>query len=65
MKEFRTPEDARATFEETYQRYEFAPLVTIALALGGWLARHRDRVKHAPRKPVRTSESTRPAAHAS
>ena len=65
MNEFRTSEDDRATFEETYPRHEFAPLVAIALALGGWLARQRDPVRHAPRTRVRRPEATKPAAHAS
>ena len=65
MKEFRTSEDERSTFEETYPRYEFAPLVAIALALGGWVAGlRRDRAKHAPRAEARTSEASGPAAPA-
>ena len=31
-------EDNHPTFEETYPRYEFAPLVLLAMALGAWLA---------------------------
>jgi hypothetical protein len=65
MNQFRTSEEDRPTFEETYPRYEFAPLVTIALALGGWLASlKRDRVKRAPRAEARTPETSGPAAPA-
>ena len=31
-------QDNHPTFEETYPRYEFAPLVLLAMALGAWLA---------------------------
>jgi hypothetical protein len=66
MNKFRTSEDDRPTFEETYPRYEFAPLVTIALALGGWLAGlQRDRVKRPPRTRVQTPEAPGRAARAS
>ena len=65
MKQFRTSEDERPTFEETYPHYEFAPLVTIALAVGGWLAGQRDRIKRAPRARMETSEAREPAAPAS
>jgi hypothetical protein len=65
MKGFPTSEDERPTFEETYPRYEFAPLVAIALALGGWLAGLRDRVKHARRARVQRPEAPGPAAPAS
>jgi len=65
MNEFPTSEDERPTFEETYPRYEFAPLVAIALALGGRLAGLRDRVKHARRARVQGPEAQRPAAPAS
>jgi hypothetical protein len=65
MKEFRTSEEDRPTFEETYPRHEFAPLVAIALALGGWLAGlKRERVKHAPRARVQTPDASGPAAPA-
>lgn len=65
MNEFRISEDERPTFEETYPRHEFAPLVAIALALGGWLAGlQRDRVKHAPRARVQTPKASGPAAPA-
>jgi hypothetical protein len=30
-----------ATFEATYSRYEFAPLVRLVLALGDWIVRLR------------------------
>ena len=63
MNDLRTSKDDRPTFEETYPRYEFAPLVTIALALGGWLAGlQRDRVKRAPRARMQTTEAQGPAA---
>jgi hypothetical protein len=65
MDESRASEDHRATFEETYPRYEFAPLVAIALALGNWLAGQRNRARRAPPTRVRTPEATGPAAHAS
>jgi hypothetical protein len=65
MNQFRTSEDERPTFEETYPRYEFAPLVTIALALGGWLAGQRERAKSAPRIRMETPEAPRPTAPAS
>jgi hypothetical protein len=65
MNEFRTSEEDSPTFEEVYPRYEFAPLVAIALALGGWLAGLRDRVKHARRARVQRSEAPGPAAPAS
>ena len=35
----------RATFEETYPRYEFAQLVRLALAAGAWLAKVRRRLQ--------------------
>jgi hypothetical protein len=65
MKQFRTSEDERPTFEETYPRYEFAPLVTIALAVGGWLAGQRDRVKPGPRARMKTPQAPGTAAPAS
>jgi hypothetical protein len=65
MDEFRASEDDRATFEESYPRYEFAPLVAIALALGSWLVGQRKRARGAPRTRVRTPEARGPAAHTS
>jgi hypothetical protein len=35
----------RASFEETYPRYEFAELVRLALAVGAWLVKVRGRVE--------------------
>lgn len=38
MNEYREREAERPTFEDTYPMYDFAPLVAIILALGGWIA---------------------------
>jgi hypothetical protein len=66
MNQFRTSEGDRPTFEETYPRHEFAPLVAIVLALGGWLAGlRRNRVERAPEARAQTPEAPRPAARAS
>jgi hypothetical protein len=35
----------RATFEETYPRYEFAELVRLTLAAAGWVVGMRRRVQ--------------------
>jgi hypothetical protein len=35
----------RATFEETYPRYDFPELVRLALAMGAWLAKVRRRLE--------------------
>ena len=35
----------RATFENTYPRYEFAELVRLALAAGAWLVKMRGRLE--------------------
>jgi hypothetical protein len=44
--EFREDRDAhRASFEESYPRYEFAELVRLALAAGAWLAKVRRRIE--------------------
>ena len=64
MNRLQTSEDRRPTFEETYPRYEFAPLVTIVLALGDWLAARRDRAKRAPQTPAQTPAASRRAVRA-
>jgi hypothetical protein len=49
--------DDRPTFEETYPRYPFAPLVHAGIAAGRWILRMLDLSKTAttasptPRKP--------------
>ena len=35
----------RATFQDTYPRYEFAELVRLALAAGTWLVKVRGRLE--------------------
>jgi hypothetical protein len=40
----------RATFEDAYQRYEFAELVRLALAAGAWLVKMRARLER--RRPI-------------
>ena len=42
------------TFETTYPRYEFAPLVDIAIALGGGLKRLVSAIRRTPAGTVDT-----------
>lgn len=35
------PRPPKRTFEDTYPRYPFAPLVTLAITLARWWVRHR------------------------
>jgi hypothetical protein len=62
MQEFRSAEDDRPTFEETYPRYPFAPLVEMGLALGAWL--HRQRRDEAHAAQAQEPEGSGPAARA-
>ena len=47
----------RATFEETWPRYEFAELVRLALAAGAWLVKVRRRLA---RRQARISSESLP-----
>ena len=65
MNEYREREADRPTFEDTYPMYDFAPLVAIILALGGWIAGlQRARATQAPRAVAQASEGSGPEAHA-
>jgi hypothetical protein len=65
MQQFRTAEDARPSFEETYPRHPFAPLVAMGLALGAWLHRqHHERVEDAQRAQAAEPDSSGPEARA-
>ena len=46
----------RATFEETWPRYEFAELVRLALAAGAWLV----KVRRLARRQARISSESLP-----
>ena len=64
MLELRTGDDDHPTFEETYPRYPFAPLVAMGLALGAWL--HRQQHEHVEDASSASAEesATPPEAHA-
>ena len=62
MKEFRTGDDDRPTFEESYSRYPFAPLVAMGLALGAWL--HRQQHERVEDAGPAEETATPPEAHA-
>lgn len=65
MNQYREREADRPTFEDSYPMYDFAPLVAIALALGGWIAGlQRARATQAPRAMAQASEAWGPEAPA-
>ena len=64
MSDFRTSEEKRPTFEETYSRYEFSELVRIGLAFAAWIARRRPRATAAMPSTVERSRGTGPTAPA-
>jgi hypothetical protein len=65
MSDFRTSEEKRPTFEETYPRYEFSELVRIGLAFAAWIARRRrPRAATAMPSTVERSRGTGPTAPA-
>ena len=65
MQEFWTADDDRPTFEETYPRYQFAPMVAMGLALGAWLHRqHREGVEDARQAQIEDQGEPGPTAPA-
>jgi hypothetical protein len=64
MSDFHSSKDKRATFEETWPRYEFAEMVRIGLAIGDWIARLRDRRTVAMPSGAEPSRRTGPTAAA-
>ena len=65
MNQYREREADRPTFDYSYPMYDFAPLVAIALSLGGWIAGlQRARATQAPRAMAQASEGSGPEAHA-